>query len=254
MRQLRLDLRSVIDALERSPDEPTRHYLDLQTGEVMVVVLDDFDGDEADDPRDEDPERYLPIPAGDTRDAFRRMERFADAVEDTEERAALREALDGRGAFSRFRRYVFESPDLRRRWDAHVCRESESAALAWLEGQDILPEYDPLPVPVVPDRPTAPQDEIDLVDLLLLGGPDGKTEVLGGAVLRVLVCRTTADATKAFRRLARQICELVGEPWRRRYVEGATAFEKERFRLAVVDGTRIELRVRTSPEKWRVFA
>jgi hypothetical protein len=84
------------------------------------------------------------------------------------------------------------------------------------------------------------QSRIGLFDMLLLGAPDGKTELINGRVRRVFHAATPEQARKAFARLARDLTEHHGLAWRRRLVEGRSEYEVERMRLSV-EGRVVEL-------------
>jgi hypothetical protein len=125
-------------------------------------------------------------------------------------------------------------------------------ALAWLTELGIDPQYDLRPPP--PRRRAAGPGEaqIGLVDLLLLGAPDGKTELVDGRVRRVLV--TDAErAARVFARVARELAESLGVRWRPTSIEGKTRYEIDRFRLTCT-GRRVELEVQVSPAVWEIFA
>jgi hypothetical protein len=79
----------------------------------------------------EDP-RYVPLPEPDPHEDHRLMSRFAAGVEDPHARQRLEDALDGRGAFSRFRRVIGDYPKLRDEW--HACQDAATReeALEWL--------------------------------------------------------------------------------------------------------------------------
>jgi hypothetical protein len=87
---------------------------------------------------------------------------------------------------------------------------------------------------------------------LLLGGPDGKTELLSGQVFRQFEARTEPAARKLFKDLAREICELHGLGWRNSYIEGKTTLDIERMHLKL-DGKRLELAIDVPPKVWRAF-
>lgn len=94
---------------------------------------------------------------------------------------------------------------------------------------------------------------ITLVDLLVLGAPGGKTELLGGVVHRVFVAKSPEDARRCFESLAREVCLAAALPWQEELVEGRDSFERGRLSL-VVTGPTIELGVRVSYEVWTAFS
>jgi hypothetical protein len=93
---------------------------------------------------------------------------------------------------------------------------------------------------------------IELLDLLLLGAPSGKTELIDGQVLRQLWARTPAEARSLFESLSRQICAYHHFEWNERHVEGRTSFDLGRMHLSVED-TCVDLWVDASIGAWRMF-
>jgi len=64
---------------------------------------------------------------------YRDMADFADAVTDETARSALRRALDGRGAFRRFKNELYQNhPDLISAWHAFRDARGERRAVEWL--------------------------------------------------------------------------------------------------------------------------
>jgi hypothetical protein len=98
----------------------------------------------------------------------------------------------------------------------------------------------------------ATEPYIELLDLLLLGAPGGKTELLDGQVLRELWARTPAEARSLFESLSRQVCAYHHFEWSERHVEGRSSFDLGRMHLSV-DDTRVELWVDVPIGAWRVF-
>ncbi len=141
-RRIRADLDGVAELLEGSLEMGFGGVLDRETGDPWPeAVLDDWAGEgEAPDP-DADPDRYLFIPNQGSRRAWEDMRDFAAAVEDDAVRERLLDAIDGRGAFSRFRRVLDRYDDLRARWHAYSAETRVGRAREWLaaEGYAALP-------------------------------------------------------------------------------------------------------------------
>lgn len=98
----------------------------------------------------------------------------------------------------------------------------------------------------------ASEHSIELLDLLLLGAPSGKTELIDGQVSRQLWARTPVEARSLFENLSRQICAYHHFEWNERHVEGRTSFDLGRMHLSVED-TLVELWVDVAIGAWRVF-
>ena len=90
------------------------------------------------------------------------------------------------------------------------------------------------------------------MDLLLLGAPDGKTELVGGRVKRRLRMPSTAEARGAFKRLARDICHHYAVEWRNRFIDGKDTFDHDRMHLAL-HGEVVEVSVDVSASIWKTF-
>lgn len=219
----------LMDALEER-SESVVPYFNQRTGAVEMWIDPAINEWPQLDPDDLD---WVEIPRVEGRDAFRTLERFVDGVAELDVQRRLREALGGQGVFRRFRERLSEYPDLQARWE--TCRREDllQRSLTFLSGLGIEPIYRLRSRPeATPVQPTAPKQRILLHHLLLLGAPDGKTEMLDGRVSRCIRVGSAARAAKLFEQLAREIMELQGLGWRRSAVEGLPAIEIGPFRLS----------------------
>ncbi len=129
-------------------------------------------------------------------------------------------------------------------------------AITWLAGLGIEPQFELRPT--TPSRPFGRpesdegEEEIGLYDLLLLGAPGGKTELIRGRVLRRFVAADPGQARRVFARVARQLAEQHGLAWRRSLVEGSDRFELSRCVLEVA-GRQVELTIEMPPTVWDAF-
>lgn len=80
----------------------------------------------------------MPIPKRDPREAYDLMADFAESVKDKGLREKLAIALDGKGAFRRFRTVLEQSGELGR-WYAFKDERSRDAAVEWLLENGIEP-------------------------------------------------------------------------------------------------------------------
>src|SRR5258708_35281433 len=113
LREVPVDWEALEDAFENNAPE-VHSYLHLTTGEVLRVV----DGVA-------DPQMHVPIassgnylridPVG-SREQYRWMERFIPMVDDTDLRGKLAQAIDGKGAFRRFKDPLMNVADERGKW------------------------------------------------------------------------------------------------------------------------------------------
>lgn len=258
-RRLQVAMDGILDAMTVSEDDPIRFFLDLHTGKVESRFNPDvFDApDEADDfdqRFEEDPERFQEIPKYESRDEYTLMRRFADTIDEEDIRERLDVALQGKGAFGRFRDVVFRYPDLKAKWFAARQQALLKEALEWLESIDIEPVYtlgqaEPEPAQTV--QTSAPK--VTLFDMLLLGAPDGKTELLEGKVYRQFTAPSTSAARALFKSLARELCEYHGIAWRKRFIENTSRYDVERAHLEV-DGATVQLSIDVPAWVWKAFA
>jgi hypothetical protein len=140
--RIRADLDGVADLLEGPAEMGFGGILDCQTGFAWpAAVLDDWAGDgPAPDP-EADPDRYVFIPHVGSREAWQDMHDFATDVETGTIRAQLLDAIDGRGAFTRFRRVLARHDALQARWCAYSAETRAGRARDWLaaEGYAAMP-------------------------------------------------------------------------------------------------------------------
>lgn len=225
---------------------------DLQTGEV-VLSLEDEDA-EVDHVESE---RFVEIPETDAQDDYRAMEEFAGSIDEDDVRAGAQRAIQGKGAFGRFRDLLRGYPDLLARWENQKQQRTAAEAVAWLRDLGIEPQYELREIPMVQPagRPEAQtgQPRVGLFDMLLLGAPDGKTELVEGRVARAFRARDPGHARGVFRRLARELAEHHGVAWRNRFIEGSDRYSIGRCSLSV-EGRTVHLEVEVSPEIWALFS
>jgi Uncharacterised protein family (UPF0158) len=128
-----VDVRSVAEALDDG-DHDTVWWYDPSTGQVEPGVsewiADDFD--DVDEPADRG---LLPIDSAGSRAAYDDMVTFASAVGDRRAGDLLERALEGRGAFRRFRDTLHEFADLVGPWSAFAQARSETRAIDWLASE-----------------------------------------------------------------------------------------------------------------------
>lgn len=245
-RDLDIDILDLVDAMTRGPDMDA--WLDPATGRIDELPVESMEIDE------ELPsyENWLEVPRVETRVQWRWMAEFAAAIDEDDVRRALERAIEGAGAFGRFRRAIEPHADFRTAFERLREERVLAEARDWLEDEGIVATFvrrvpEPAPPPRAPRRL-----RIGLSDMLLLGAPDGKTELLEGRVPRVLIAGSASEARRIFADVARDVCEAQGVGWRRRFVENQRTYEMGRYHL-VLDGTRIDLEVDVSRELWRAF-
>lgn len=133
-------------------------YLDIKTGKI-IYVHEEFNPDLYHSLRDdseelpEDPEhiimldklergmgsRYLEIPGIESYIAYNFMVEFIDGLDNTRVQERLAKAIQGKGAFRRFKDLLFEYPDVRESWFEFEREKQKAYVYSWLrkKGFDI---------------------------------------------------------------------------------------------------------------------
>jgi hypothetical protein len=228
-RKLHVAMDELLDAMEERSDSVVP-YFNQRTGAVDIWVDPDINEFPQLDPDDPD---WVEIPRVESHEAFRTMQSFVDGIDELDVQRRLQSSLEGRGAFRRFRETLAGYPDLRDRWQTTQREDLLQRARAFLAGLDIEPTYEmrqqPVPADTAAGKPKEPR--ILLHHLLLLGSPNGKTELIEGRVHRFIQAKSPAQARQLFEHLAREIVELQGLGWRRSLVEGLQSIDLGPFRL-----------------------
>src|SRR5262245_37157763 len=167
-RRVYVDMEALLDAID-THDEGVAFVLDLETGSVELDAVGDGDGDEDGDGGD--PERFRDVPQREGREGYEVMRAFAEQLEEEDVRGQLFIALEGRGAFSRFRGVLGRHPDLHARCEERRRESLLAYALEWLRDLDIEPQYELRPLAVPAPAPVAVGTRMGVYDLLLLGTP-----------------------------------------------------------------------------------
>jgi hypothetical protein len=124
------------DAFENNAPE-VHSYLHLETGEVIRIV--DGIADPAMHQRVMKDPSYLRVDPVSSREQYRWMEAFIATVEDPEFRDKLVRAIDGKGAFRRFKDVLMGYPVDRERWFAFRSERLRACMEAWLTAHGIQP-------------------------------------------------------------------------------------------------------------------
>ena len=130
IRDVPVDWEALEDAFENNAPE-VHSYLHLTTGEVLRVV--DGVADPQMHVRIASDGNYLRIDPVSSREQYRWMERFIPMVDDTELRGKLTQAIDGKGAFRRFKDVLMSYATERERWFAFRSERLRTFMEAWLE-------------------------------------------------------------------------------------------------------------------------
>jgi hypothetical protein len=102
-------------AFERnSPDQES--FLDLENGDLLAIIEGEPDAAARRAKVANNPARYLRVDPASSREQYRWMERFVASVADQALRERLLVAIDGKGAFRRFKDVLLAFPAERERW------------------------------------------------------------------------------------------------------------------------------------------
>mgnify|MGYP000922518880 FL=1 len=138
-RALKIDLEDLCLAMENSSYD-LDYYLDLETGEVIFIsdYMDDANLEELKDRIDENPDRYEPIPKAESSEDYDDMVDFISTVEDEHLVELLEVAIDGKGAFRRFKDVLARYPEEKERWYRFKNERMKERAISWLEDIGII--------------------------------------------------------------------------------------------------------------------
>jgi hypothetical protein len=174
MRRLHVDLDDLAGALDGDGPPDAAWYLDVETGELAMLtdeIRQELDAVYADLPPAGQPQvsvaealagrdvpewmkefviladavekglgtRYLEVPETGSRPAYEDLRDFIETVADEELQAWLWRAIEGRGAFRRFRDTLADQPVEQERWYAFRDARRRERAIAWLREEGIEP-------------------------------------------------------------------------------------------------------------------
>jgi hypothetical protein len=147
VRDIPIDWEALEDAFENNAPE-VHSYLHLVTGDVLRVV--DGVADPQMHARIAADANYLRIDPVSSREQYRWMERYIPMVEDPELQGKLNQAIDGKGAFRRFKDVLMAYAPERERWFAFRSERLRIFMEAWLGAHALNPIARPVWVPEVP--------------------------------------------------------------------------------------------------------
>ncbi len=171
MRVIPINWTDLETAFERnSPD--TESFLDTRTGEVVSVTEGAIDYAEQRARVQSGGEAYVRIEPAASREQYKWMERFVVGVTDEPLRERLVIAIDGKGAFRRFKDVLLNYPTERERWFTYRAELLHWAMQKWLEKEQLAPK-EPAPW----GAPKPPPEENVQLERPAAGG-EGPGEIL----------------------------------------------------------------------------
>jgi hypothetical protein len=156
-RDVPVDWEALEDAFENNAPE-VHSYLHVPTGDVLRIV--DGIADPQMHARIAADVNYLRIEPVSSREQYRWMERYIPMVEDKELQHKLSRAIDGKGAFRRFKDVLMSYGPERERWFAFRSERLRIFMEAWLNAHALNPVKRPVWVPdMVEEQPSQPARE-----------------------------------------------------------------------------------------------
>jgi hypothetical protein len=143
-RDVPVDWEALEDAFENNAPE-VHSYLHLVTGDVLRIV--DGIADPQMHARIAGDPNYLRIDPVSSREQYRWMERYIPMVEDPELQGKLTQAIDGKGAFRRFKDVLMAYGPERERWFSFRSERLRIFMEAWLSAHALNPIARPVWTP-----------------------------------------------------------------------------------------------------------
>lgn len=130
---LRIDLDELCQAMEDSSYEHD-YYLDLDNGEILFLseYMEEDETQKLRDQIEENSGRYELIPKAESHEGYGDMVDFIATVTDGHLAELLEVAVDGKGAFRRFKDVLLNYPEERGRWFRFKDDRTLERALEWL--------------------------------------------------------------------------------------------------------------------------
>jgi len=130
---LKIDWEGLKDAFTFSSEE-AHWFFDLETGKtIFISELDPEAGEVTPDDIDENPDRYLCIETPSPSEAYEWMVEFVERLDDEKLQEKLWIALDGKGAFRRFKDVLLDHPDRREAWFEFEDKKINAAIEEWVK-------------------------------------------------------------------------------------------------------------------------
>ena len=139
MRVIPINWTDLETAFERNAPD-TESFLDTRTGEVVTVTEGAIDYTEQRTKVQTGGEAFVRIEPAASREQYKWMERFVAGVTDEPLRERLVIAIDGKGAFRRFKDVLLNYPTERERWFSYRAELLHWAMHKWLEKEQLAPK------------------------------------------------------------------------------------------------------------------
>lgn len=169
MKMLKVDFDEIQKAMEDIVRDSFDYYFDTETGEIISLseeMLEEIESrlyDEGDEELDEDIEcieydeepelpdwmldeidlalevlldesgRFVRIPERPSDKAYKTMSGFTESLEESVLKVELMDALNGKGAFRKFKDVLIHHPKERKKWHGYNAKVMKKEITAWLE-------------------------------------------------------------------------------------------------------------------------
>jgi len=135
---LKIDLDELCSAMEDSSYE-REYYLDLETGEILFLsdYMDDEETKKLKDKIEEEFDRYERIPKVESHEGYEDMVGFIATVENERLAELLEVAINGKGAFRRFKDVLLNYSEESEKWFKFKDDRMEEKAREWLDDIDV---------------------------------------------------------------------------------------------------------------------
>ncbi len=194
---LQVDITDLAETMDFAVPDGLASYLDLRNGEIVHPDASTAANDA---------ELLLSIPPFDGAYRYNRMQQFAASV-DRDLAGLLAVALDGNGAFRRFKNLIYQH-GVADAWLGFQLGLDRAKAMDWLTAHNVTWIDISTRMPVT--EPARESGTIGLADLLLLGSADGKSAVAAGRIRRRVPAHSPQHSRELFARLAREVCATAG--------------------------------------------
>ena len=135
-----INLDIIVEALEMTDNE-TEFFFDREKNDTVMLSQYSDDYQQVSDMIDEDEDdRFIRLPTQREINEYGMMEEFVSSVQNDSQKAALENAISGRGAFRRFKDTVIRF-GIEKNWYAFRDKEYLRVAREWCEENDV--EYEP---------------------------------------------------------------------------------------------------------------
>jgi hypothetical protein len=162
MKKLKVDIDEIAFIMETSDEFNSATLFDTETGEIISIPNELMSAVESDDEEalqdlpdwerdligtaesivNDESGRFVDIPRKPSYEAYDLMVEFASSVTNKYLREKLEIALDGKGAFRRFKNVISDYPEEEKRWFAFKDKRMREEVIEWLNDLGIEPEQD----------------------------------------------------------------------------------------------------------------